>query len=111
MKIVDLGIWRRDVIFFVWDSKELIDFAKKEKLYNEQDFYIPDNCQWRTFLMNEWFIMCWVKDKNDSWFIAHEIFHCADIILRDLWITLSKDSDEVYAYTIQYLTEEFYKDL
>lgn len=40
--------------------------------------------------------------------LAHEIFHAVDMILRTMGFTLSRDSDEAYAYTIQYLTEQIY---
>ncbi len=62
-------------------------------------------------MTKEWWTICWIKDKRAKWHIAHEIFHCVDFILRQSWITLSEDSDEVYAYSIQSLTEQLYKQL
>ena len=38
--------------------------------------------------------------------MTHEIFHLADFLLRRVGVTLSEDSDEAYAYLIQYLTEQ-----
>lgn len=40
--------------------------------------------------------------------LAHEIFHAVDMIFRTIGMNLSKDSDEAYAYAIQYLTEQIY---
>lgn len=41
--------------------------------------------------------------------LAHEIFHAVDMILRDIQITLSSDSDEAYAYLIDYVTVQFWE--
>lgn len=46
---------------------------------------------------------------QDYGILAHEIFHAVDMVLRRMGITLSADSDEVYAYTIDYVTKEVYK--
>lgn len=45
------------------------------------------------------------KDIKGYSILAHEIFHCVDLILRKIGITLSDDSDEIYAYCIQYITK------
>lgn len=47
----------------------------------------------------------------DYGILQHEIFHAADLALRHMGITLSDDSDEAYAYLIEYLTTEIYKKL
>ena len=104
--------FERDIIFFFWDYKKVIKFAKEEEVYEEELFDIDyENSEGRTMVTSKNWVICWVKDKNSKWYVAHEIFHCVDMILRQVWITLSEDSDEVYAYSIQSITEQLYKQL
>lgn len=46
---------------------------------------------------------------TDYGVLQHEIFHAVDQILKYIGITLSDDSDEAYAYLIEYVTREIYK--
>lgn len=41
---------------------------------------------------------------------AHEIFHGCEMILRHLKMPLSTTNDEAYAYLIQYVTDQFYRN-
>jgi hypothetical protein len=43
--------------------------------------------------------------------LSHEIFHAVDFILRDIGMSLLKESGEAYAYLIGYLTKEIYKKI
>lgn len=43
--------------------------------------------------------------------LSHEIFHAVDMILRDIQVTLSSDSDEAYAYLIDYVTVQFWNNI
>jgi len=107
-----LDTFDRDIIFFFGDYKKVIKFAKKEEIYEEELFYINLKLsRWRTILTSNGWTICWIKDKKDYWYIAHEIFHCVDFILRQIWITLSEDSDEVYAYSIQSITNQLYSKI
>ncbi|TXI89739.1 MAG: hypothetical protein E6Q36_02890 [Chryseobacterium sp.] len=49
----------------------------------------------------------WENDALDYGTLSHEIFHAVDLNLRAKGITLSDDSDEVYAYHMGYFTREF----
>lgn len=54
----------------------------------------------------------WLRDyprtPHDFGVLAHETFHLADMILRNVGMTLSDDSDEAWAYLIDYLTVRIY---
>jgi len=50
-------------------------------------------------------------NKLDAGTIAHEIFHAVHFLTERLNITLSRDSDEVFAYLTEYLTNEIIKNL
>lgn len=109
MKVVRLDVWDRDVIFFTWDYGKVLKFVKEEAKDVEKWFNTDyELSRWRTIVTSKWFVICWIKDKKNYWHVAHEIFHCVDLMLRQNGITLSDDSDECYAYTIQYLTQQFY---
>ena len=50
----------------------------------------------------------WAKDENNVGEIAHELFHVTSHIMRTRGLTLSRDSEEAYAYTLTYLTNMFF---
>ena len=43
--------------------------------------------------------------------ISHEVFHAVDFLMNKVGIKLTEESDEAYAYAIEYLTNEIYKNL
>lgn len=49
----------------------------------------------------------WENSSFNYGTLVHEIFHAVDITLRGRGITLSDDSDEVYAYHMGYFTRNF----
>lgn len=107
-----LDVFDRDILFFFWDYDKVLEFAKEQEVYDEELFNIdPELTQWRTMMTSKWFFICWVKHKEAHHYIAHEIFHCVSFLLDHIWIKLSFDSDEVYAYSIQCLTKQLYDKL
>jgi hypothetical protein len=40
--------------------------------------------------------------------VAHEIFHAVDFVMNDIGMKLTEESDEAYAYFVQYLTDQIY---
>lgn len=67
----------------------------------------------RTIYLENRATILWLKElpknaEQHGW-LAHEIFHTADLILRRLGATLSDDSDEVWAYQIDWLTRTIFK--
>ncbi len=43
--------------------------------------------------------------------LAHEVFHAVHFLMENVGVRLSDDSDEVYAYGIQHLTEQINRRL
>jgi hypothetical protein len=43
--------------------------------------------------------------------LAHEIFHVCDFILHKVGVTLTRESDEAYAYLIGFVTKKIYEHL
>ena len=60
---------------------------------------------------NSFFI--WLPDKpktaQDAGFIVHELFHSTYAVMCNIGITLSDDSEEVYAYIMGYLAEKIFE--
>lgn len=43
--------------------------------------------------------------------IAHEVFHAVAFLMDKIKIKLTQDSDEAFAYAIEFLTKRIYKEL
>jgi len=104
--------WKNEVwLCFWWTPEEYSEYLKSQWV---SDYSAPD---WagETTVISSWWILIWVAEKDELNMLLtlnHEIFHAVDYLLRKkVWITLSDDSDEVYAYTIAYFQSKFYKEL
>ena len=70
-------------------------------------------CGARTFLVDDfdghtffvWFPFSEVTRSTQYALIAHEMFHVTWMTMRDRGVTLSDDSDEAYAYYVQFLVQ------
>lgn len=62
-------------------------------------------------LTNNAFIL-WTKHfphtPEEFGYLAHEIFHVADLMLRRAGLSLSDDSDEAFAYQIDWITRRIF---
>lgn len=50
-------------------------------------------------------------DNTTNGILSHEIFHCAFAILTKVGINLNRETEESYAYLIQFITQEIYKNI
>lgn len=53
----------------------------------------------------------WMPDANDQTVVAHELLHATINILNWAGVPLTEDTEEAYAYELQYLTNEFYNQI
>ena len=53
----------------------------------------------------------WMPDANDETVVAHELLHATINILNWAGVPLTEDTEEAYAYELQYLTNEFYNQI
>lgn len=55
----------------------------------------------------------WIRDTSKIWVIAHELVHCISDIHRKKWIPQNSDTEEVFAYMMDYyltkIVEKFNK--
>lgn len=54
--------------------------------------------------------LIYFPNTPDTGLIAHEVYHAVYLILQTMGITPSDDSDEVYAYLIEYVMRQIRKD-
>lgn len=53
----------------------------------------------------------WVPTAEDLSIVNHELFHATADIMRWASIPYSEDTEEVYAYELQYLSSQFYNHI
>ena len=52
-------------------------------------------------------IMVWFPKKPDAGLLAHEMTHVTEALLVNVGVPHSEDTEEVYAYEVQYLINKF----
>ncbi len=90
------------------------NFGHKVSAEDKPLFVIPGNG--RTIVLEGGQTVLWLKDFSPTYsfdlaILAHECFHAIDFLLRRIGVKLSADSDEVYAYTLQYIFRTAFEDL
>lgn len=53
----------------------------------------------------------WMASTEDQGVIAHEIFHTTLNIMYWAGLDLNSETEEAFAYEVQYLTNQFYKQI
>ena len=51
----------------------------------------------------------WLPNTEDTSIVMHELLHATIDIMRRVGIPLNEETEEAYAYELQYLTNQFYK--
>lgn len=117
-KILSLQIYPFDVAISINQTDE--EFKKemqKFKINIEDVIFDLDqnkNCRGRTLMLIPSLkivlrLNFWPDTPTKIALLVHEVWHVTDYILREIGIKLSDDSDEAYAYLIQYITEQILK--
>ena len=116
-KIIQLISWEIypfDVLFVSGvTEKEIIDHISKKYEYKldevealRLDFSTKKG---KTVMLKNGTTILWVWNKDDIGVIAHEVFHVVDFLFEKIGITHSDDSDEAWAYAIEYLVKKIVK--
>lgn len=105
--IVCLGVTREDILVYV--KKRFTDDALS--LNDLEGLQMRGHG--RTLRLDNKAYILWTKNYPETpeqfaW-LAHEIFHTCDLMLRSAGVTLSDDSDEVWAYQIDWMTRHIYR--
>lgn len=104
--LVVWGCWKdtREALLTFHDDEIVTDLMEDFENWDKgRTVYSP---QFNAFFM-------WVPDKpktaQDAGFIVHELFHSTYAVMCNIGITLSDNSEEVYAYTMGYLAEKIFE--
>ncbi len=112
--IVDLKIYPYDIMFsFGETNKQLYKTLDKYKIpYDEQGKSVIDESdgKYRTIMFPTGQTLVRIakkpKQPNEYAVVVHEIYHAVNNVMRNIGMTYSADSEEAYAYCIQYVTQE-----
>lgn len=114
---IPIPIFNGVVILYIGEI-ENIDMDKiTYEISNELD-YVINNRDKKNFVLGTTYFFDKISfihmksiNKNMLSVLCHEIFHAVNNILSFIGISLSDESEEVYAYTIDYVTEKIFSYL
>lgn len=116
--VVDVKIYRHDVIFVQGDEQESIEYLKEnfdidEKFLKEN---INECCGGSTMLIYPQIIFIWVRDEitdkiTDNIDLLHEITHATSFIMRYLNTPLIQETEECFAYLNSYITTVLFEQV
>lgn len=112
--IVPLKLYPYDIMFsFGETNKELYKALDKYKIpYDEQGKSVIDESElkYRTIMFptgQTLIRIAEVPEKASQYAVLiHEIYHAVNNVMKNIGMTYSADSEEAYAYCIQYVTQE-----
>ena len=115
--VVDCGTYPFDILVFFGENVEDLFNDIKGKL-SKSDFKGLKKSEFKAgkaIILDTNQTVLWLREKpttpTDFGLLSHEIYHCTGFILRSIGIQYSEETEEAYAYLIQYLTEQIYKKL
>lgn len=112
-KIIPIDLYATDLLV-VFGNKEELE-AKLYELCGVGDWVthtddIDEQCNGRAIRLNSGQIVLWMPqmphNAKEHGTLAHEIFHCASLLMNRIGVSPTYESEEAYAYLIQYLTKE-----
>ena len=119
-RIIDYRVYPFEVLVSFHDTFQELESVLKNKLpgdiHDGIDLFKTTNLA-KTVMLSNGTTCIWFTPKlrkGGLWshgVISHEVFHAVDMLLTKIGMTLTNESDEAYAYLIQYLTNEIYKML
>ena len=118
-KLIPLHIYPFDVMVSINQTdKQFEKVLNKYGIYSEEDggIFSLSQSQYRVgrtvMFSNDQTAMrlnYYPSTAKDFGLVQHEIFHCVEFILGSVGMNLTADSDEAYAYLIQFITEKIYE--
>jgi predicted membrane channel-forming protein YqfA (hemolysin III family) len=114
MNIIDCGVYPFEIMIFFGDKKkEIIKELKKYLCKSDITYFKTVNLfAGKSIMFSSGQTLLYVnripENPNDYATLQHEIFHCACFVLERVGINYSNETDEAYAYLIEYLTKQIY---
>lgn len=109
--IINGGIFDQDVHVVITEDTS---FARKYVFYNLDSTVSSKDFDARgvTFCsIDGKSPIIWLPNTKDTGVINHELLHASVDILNWAGIELNEETEEVYAYQLQYLTNQFYNHI
>ena len=112
--LIHIDVFYRDLLL-VWGNREeirdaLLVFHSEEKTEELLDGFETWDKGRTVYSSEHNAFFAWIPEKpktaQDVGFLVHELFHSTYAVMSNIGVPLSDDSEEVYAYTIGYLTEK-----
>jgi len=114
--VINHGTYLFDVLVAIGSSQEEVCLhIKKNFKYNldeeeKEKLYMAGTGR-TVMLRNHATILRIDSTANIHSTIAHEVFHCVEFLFNAVGIKHSDDSSEAFAYQIEHLTRQIYKNL
>lgn len=109
-----MGIYPFDVLVFLGTKpEEVTRYLSKRYGINNLDVSIFIKPQGKLITFESGSSVLWTREvpKRGSALLAHEIFHAVCNIMVRTGIPLTEESEEAYAYAIQFLTNKINEKL
>ena len=109
-----IDLFKHGVKVIFGSEEELLASAQKDGLKEEVKESLKElGCfKMATFLLSTGDAIIYGKDfkhiNSEYATISHEIFHAVSHVLRNVGIEHTPDTEEAYAYIIEYLTQEIF---
>lgn len=110
--IIDCGAYPNQVMVYIGDNKKPLIKELKKTLPKEELEYIKtvQYSKGDCMLLSEGRIVLTLNENKDQieflGTLAHEIFHCASLVMRHVGIKHNKHTEESYAYLVDYITRQ-----
>jgi hypothetical protein len=108
--IINGGTYDVDVIVIITpDIEKAMEFVMENITtpVTPEDFQASGT----TFMDEEGRIVMWLSSSEDEGVITHELFHTTSFIMSWFDIPFDESTEHAYAYELQYLTNQFYKQI
>lgn len=114
LQTVRIDLFRREVLVMVSDYTTFIGHLTphldREELNELKENAPRSSVNGEAFMLNSGNAVIWIRDvfskETTATILIHEASHVAIKMLQDIGVTLTDESEEIYAYMIQYIATE-----
>jgi len=111
-KIIPLDVYGHDIVVSIGQSDDDLYEQIQENISRKQfDKHMANQKSIATThkLKTGSILIRFKDDINDSGIVAHEAFHAVVFLFKKIGIDFVYESEEAYAYTLEYLTNQILK--
>lgn len=105
-KTIDFPIWEKKLhIYEYWSCEKIEKEIQKIQLERDKiiDYDLFRSIAFHFQIDQDLYIFRNTKDKD---ILLHEIYHAISSIQDSIWLPMSKDNDEFWAYLLSYICRE-----